>query len=155
MSNGARKVGLWRMERKMSKHHLLISGSLAAAALAFLISVGACASSREESPRARNDQTQPPAVLMADDRTTAVKDVYAKYCLACHGHDGKGTDMKKAMPNLPDFTSRKWQDEVSNVQIKVSILDGKGTLMPPFRDKLSDDDNSGLTAYIRDFAPKQ
>lgn len=137
----------------MSKLRLLISGPLVVAGLAFLISMGFGATPREENSRARPDQA--PALSLAAERTAAVKEVYTKYCLACHGHDGKGTEVKKAMPNLPDFTSRKWQDEVSNVQIKVTILEGKGTLMPPFRDKVTDDENAGLTAYIRDIAPKQ
>jgi len=43
---------------------------------------------------------------------------------------------------------------VSNVQIKVSILEGKGTFMLPFRDKVSDNETKELTALVREFAPK-
>ena len=136
----------------MTKRQLLISGPLAAAGLAVLISVGFGATSREEYSQARNDQ--PPALSLAAERTSAMPGAYTRYCLACHGPDGKGTEVKKAMPNLPDFTSRKWQDGVSNVQIKVSILEGKGTFMLPFRDKVTDDENAELTSYIRDFAPE-
>ena len=88
------------------------------------------------------------------EKTSHVPQAYAKNCLACHGVDGRGTEMRKAMPTIPDFTNRKWQDGVSNIQIKISILEGKGTLMPPFRDKVSDDENKELTDYVREFAPK-
>jgi hypothetical protein len=40
------------------------------------------------------------------------------------------------------------------VQIKISILEGKGTLMPPFRDKISDEEDKDLTDFVRAFAPK-
>jgi mono/diheme cytochrome c family protein len=90
----------------------------------------------------------------APEKTSHVTQVYSKNCLACHGADGKGTEMRKAMPTIPDFTNRKWQDGVSNIQIKISILEGKGALMPPFRDKVNDDENKELTGFVREFAPK-
>jgi cytochrome c oxidase cbb3-type subunit 3 len=88
------------------------------------------------------------------EKTSAGTAVYTKYCAACHGADGKGTTMKTAMPSIPDFTNRKWQDGLSNVQLKISILEGKGTLMPPFRDKVSEEENKELAAHVREFAPK-
>jgi mono/diheme cytochrome c family protein len=78
---------------------------------------------------------------------------YRQYCLSCHGADGRGVELRASMPNLPDFTNRSWQESHSNPQLLVGILDGKGTLMPPFRGRVSEEDSRALTAYIRAFAP--
>jgi mono/diheme cytochrome c family protein len=80
--------------------------------------------------------------------------IYTKFCLACHGTDGKAKEMKEKMPTIPDFTDRKWQDGVSNVQLIVSILEGKGTLMPPYQAALNEDQVRDLVGYVRDFAPR-
>jgi ubiquinol-cytochrome c reductase cytochrome b subunit len=86
-------------------------------------------------------------------RRRAATGLYRQYCLICHGADGRGQEMKASMPAIPDFSSRTWQAGVSNAQIAVSLLDGKGTLMPAFRGRLSDSDAQDLTAYIRAFGP--
>ena len=57
------------------------------------------------------------------------------------------------MPDIPDFTSRTWQEEVSTPQLAVGILEGKGTLMPAFRGRVDDDQARDLASYIRDFGP--
>jgi ubiquinol-cytochrome c reductase cytochrome b subunit len=80
---------------------------------------------------------------------------YRQYCLVCHGSDGKGSDMKASMPTISDFTSRAWQDNLNNTQMKIAILSGKpGTLMPGFSDRLTDDQGQDLVAYIRAFGPR-
>ena len=57
------------------------------------------------------------------------------------------------MPAIPDFTSRTWQESRTNPQLAVSILDGKGALMPPSRGRVSDEQAQGLVAYVRAFGP--
>jgi len=57
------------------------------------------------------------------------------------------------MPVLPDFTPKAWQLGRSNPQLKISILDGKGTLMPAWRGKLSPALAQDLATYIRGFGP--
>jgi hypothetical protein len=42
---------------------------------------------------------------------------------------------------------------VSNAQLTVSILEGKGTGMPTFSGKLNKDQISDLIAYVRSFGP--
>jgi ubiquinol-cytochrome c reductase cytochrome b subunit len=78
---------------------------------------------------------------------------YRQYCLSCHGSDGRGLDLRANMPGIPDFTSRAWQQERSNAQLSVGILDGKGTLMPAFRGRLMEADAQDLIACIRAFGP--
>ena len=75
-------------------------------------------------------------------------------CLACHGPDGRGmSTARAAMPPLPDFTVKQWQLDRTNPQLKVSILDGKGTYMPTWRGKVSPELAQSLVTYIRGFGP--
>jgi len=81
--------------------------------------------------------------------------LYRQYCLTCHGTDGQGRELKAVMPTIPDFSSAAWQKAVSNPQLVVGILDGKGTLMPAFRGRVDDEQAQDLAAYIRAFGPVQ
>jgi mono/diheme cytochrome c family protein len=77
--------------------------------------------------------------------------IFRQYCIVCHGTDGKGTAMRPVLPPIPDFTSAAFQKEHSDAQIQVSILDGKGTLMPANRGRVTEDQASDLIAFIRAF----
>ena len=99
------------------------------------------------------DKRPAPESTATADRIRAATGLYRQYCLICHGKDGKGSEFRATMPALPDFTSRGWQEKVSNDQIGVSILDGKGTLMPAFSGKVSTQQTRDLTAYVRAFGP--
>jgi quinol-cytochrome oxidoreductase complex cytochrome b subunit/mono/diheme cytochrome c family protein len=81
--------------------------------------------------------------------------LYRQYCLTCHGADGRGLQLKASMPTIQDFTNRSWQEEVSNARMLVSILDGRGTLMPAFRGRITDEQAQDLVAYVRAFGPVQ
>ena len=59
------------------------------------------------------------------------------------------------MPAIPDFTLRAWQEGRSDPQLLISVLDGKGTRMPPFRDKLTRDQARDLVALVRSFDPER
>jgi mono/diheme cytochrome c family protein len=75
-------------------------------------------------------------------------------CMSCHGPDGRGMALARAaMPPLPDFSAQAWQAERSNPQLKISILDGKGTFMPSWRGKLSPEIAQSLVSYVRSFGP--
>ncbi len=89
--------------------------------------------------------TTPPAVLR----------LYTKMCAKCHGAGGKGEDMRDIMPEIPDFTSGKWQKGRTDPQVLASILDGKGKRMPAFAGKVSRDQARKLVAHVRSFGPAQ
>jgi ubiquinol-cytochrome c reductase cytochrome b subunit len=97
--------------------------------------------------------TSPSAETAARLRAATV--LYRQYCLICHGADGQGSQMKASMPTIRDFTNTAWQTEASNQQIMVSILDGRGTLMPAFRGRVTEDQVQSLVAYVRAFGPVQ
>jgi mono/diheme cytochrome c family protein len=101
--------------------------------------------------------TAPPAVASASSKTLAYTQaatgLYRQYCLVCHGADGKGSEMKARMPLIPDFTSGAWQEGLTKAQLVVSVLDGKGTTMPAFRERVSEQQAEDLAAYVRAFGP--
>jgi ubiquinol-cytochrome c reductase cytochrome b subunit len=101
-------------------------------------------------------EPRPPAVEPGDtaNRIRAATGLYRQYCLICHGADGKGSDFRNSMPALPDFTGPRWQEGVASPhQIVPSILDGKGTLMPAFRGRVTDEQARDLAAYVLALGP--
>jgi mono/diheme cytochrome c family protein/uncharacterized membrane protein len=83
----------------------------------------------------------------------AVAELFRQHCIKCHGADGTGSPARDRLPEIPDFTDAAWQSGHGDGQILASILDGVGTGMPPFRDKVSEDQTRGLAAHVRWFAP--
>jgi mono/diheme cytochrome c family protein len=75
--------------------------------------------------------------------------IYNTLCIPCHGQDGRGTLIRPAMPAIPDFTSHDWHTTRSNSQLSTSILEGKGTLMPPWNTKVTADQARSLAMYVR------
>ena len=88
---------------------------------------------RPRSPRQGARRARRPKLAA---RLRVASALFRQYCLTCHGTDGKGTAMRASMPAIPDFTSRAWQEARENPQLSVSILDGKGPLMPAFRGRV-------------------
>jgi mono/diheme cytochrome c family protein len=98
---------------------------------------------------ARAAATSPEAA--AKLRAAAV--VYQANCMVCHAPDGRGTTVRPAMPQVPDFTAREWQAGRNSTQLSISILEGKGTLMPSWRGKLTNEQVRNLVAYVRSLGP--
>jgi mono/diheme cytochrome c family protein len=84
--------------------------------------------------------------------------IFRQFCYVCHGTDGKGElTFKRNLPlniQLPDFTSELFQKNHTDAQIRVSILDGKGPLMPANRGRVTEEQARDLVPFIRSFAPK-
>jgi mono/diheme cytochrome c family protein len=91
-----------------------------------------------------------PATTPVAARMSA-EQVYRAYCMACHGEDGRGSLVRKAMPAVPDFTDAKWQTSRSVSQLQTSVLNGKGPFMLPMKDKLGGTDVEQMVAYLRSF----
>ncbi|HVC92646.1 MAG TPA: c-type cytochrome [Pirellulales bacterium] len=79
--------------------------------------------------------------------------IFRQYCIICHGPDGTGSIMRDKMPPIPNFTQRAWQKVHTDAQLQVSIMDGKGTLMPANRGRLTPDQVRDLVPYVRAFGP--
>src|SRR6202047_2512941 len=77
--------------------------------------------------------------------------VYRQHCVNCHGKDGTGSRVREVMPQIPDFTSARWQKGHTDVQLALSIREGKGKLMPAFDDRLSPKQAKDLVVLVRSF----
>ena len=78
-------------------------------------------------------------------------DLFKQKCSMCHGVDGKGYSALKT----PDFTDPKVQASLTDKEIAEVIKNGKkGTAMPAFGDKLSDEQIHSLVTYIRSLKQK-
>ncbi len=72
--------------------------------------------------------------------------IFKRRCMMCHGADGKGFPTVKT----PDFTDSKWQAANKDAALAETIKTGKkGTHMPPFGDKLSEDEIKAVIGHIR------
>jgi mono/diheme cytochrome c family protein len=94
----------------------------------------------------------PPARGEGPPGGTEAAGLYRRYCQRCHGADGTGRRGADA-DDIPDFTRRAWQKQRDDAELLVSILEGRGTGMPAFQDRLSEVQARSLVAYIRAFAP--
>jgi hypothetical protein len=79
-----------------------------------------------------------------------VASLYNRYCIRCHGVDGRGV---WDIPGVPDFTDAHWHSFHSDGQLTRSILEGRGAVMPPFRGTLSLDEGWAMARYLRSFIP--
>jgi cytochrome c553 len=103
--------------------------------------------------------SSPPGMVGVDFRTYAAEPettrpalmLYKKYCARCHQVDGSGSRSRSV--ETPDFTRLVWQRERGDVQLLISIREGKGRAMPGFGDRLSDKEIEEQVAFVRMFAP--
>lgn len=75
--------------------------------------------------------------------------LYNRYCVRCHGVDGKGV---WDIPDVPDFTNVRWQQCRSDEQIVRLTIEGRGACMPAFRGTLSVEETWAMARYLRTFA---
>jgi cytochrome c oxidase cbb3-type subunit 3 len=77
--------------------------------------------------------------------------VFKGRCTGCHGIDAKG----KSAIGTPDFTSAKTLSALSDMDIIDTITNGrKGTIMPAWKGKLSDEEIAAVAAYLRSLGRK-
>jgi mono/diheme cytochrome c family protein len=85
-----------------------------------------------------------------EQERTVIVSHYNRYCVRCHGVDGRGV---WDMPGVPDFTNLRWQATRSDDQIARIIIEGRGALMPPFRGTLTLEEAWAMAHYLRTFVP--
>lgn len=83
----------------------------------------------------------PSARAADDDLVDQGRDLFNEACAPCHGRDMVNT-------GTLTFDLRKFPKDDA-ARFRSSVLNGKGNAMPPWRDKLSDDDVNALWAYVR------
>jgi hypothetical protein len=85
-----------------------------------------------------------------EQEKVAMMGLYNRYCIRCHGVDGRGI---WDIPNVPDFTNDRWQASRSDSQLTRAILEGRGACMPPFRGTLTLEEGWAMGRYLRTFVP--
>jgi hypothetical protein len=85
-----------------------------------------------------------------EQERAAVAGLFNRYCIRCHGVDGRGV---WDIPGVPDFTNPRWQLSRSDDQIARIIIEGRGAVMPTFRGTLSLEQAWGIARYLRTFVP--
>ncbi|HKI20206.1 MAG TPA: c-type cytochrome [Isosphaeraceae bacterium] len=87
-----------------------------------------------------------------DSQRAAARVLFDRFCISCHGQDGRGEPMRRRIARMPDFTALAWHGTRSDAEMTCSVLEGKGTAMPSFRGKLEDVQVRQLVAYVRSMA---
>src|SRR5258708_40006802 len=81
--------------------------------------------------------------------------LFEQDCAGCHGKDGTGNVIRKALPNIPDFTGLAWQVSQTEMALVNQIDYGSLPLMPSFRYKLTREQVQGLAVYVRSFPSRK
>ena len=79
-----------------------------------------------------------------------VMSLYNRYCIRCHGVDGRGV---WDIPDVPDFTNTVWQATRPEAYRARVILEGRGAVMPPFRGTLTLEEACAMARYLSTFVP--
>ena len=77
--------------------------------------------------------------------------LYRRYCVSCHGNDGKAKTSKGKYSHARDLTEADWQADVSDERIFNSIMNGRNVRgnMPPFGQKLKEQEINSLVSFVR------
>jgi len=85
-----------------------------------------------------------------EQEKVVVASLYNRYCIRCHGVDGRGI---WDIPGIPDFTNTRWQASRGDDQIARIIIEGRGAVMPAFRGTLTLEEAWAMARYLRSFVP--
>ena len=77
--------------------------------------------------------------------------LYRRYCVSCHGTDGKSKTSKGRYSHARDLTDAEWQADVSDERIFNSITNGRNVRgnMPPFSNKVNEEEVNALVEFVR------
>ena len=80
-------------------------------------------------------------------------ELYSRYCVSCHGTDGRAKTSKGKFSHARDLTDAQWQSDVTDERIFNSIMNGRNVRgnMPAFSDKLNEKEVDSLVSVVRKF----
>ena len=88
----------------------------------------------------------------ANNARTAAQ-LYRRYCVSCHGPDGKSKTSKGKYSHARDLTDAQWHDDVTDERLFNSIMNGRNVRgnMPAFSNKLNEKEVESLVSFVRKF----
>ena len=89
-------------------------------------------------------------VRSPEQERRVVMNLFNRYCIRCHGVDGRGV---WDIPDVPDFTNTVWQTTRPDDYRSRVILEGRGAVMPAFRGTLTLEEASAMARYLHTFVP--
>ena len=91
------------------------------------------------------------AVAANNNRARSAPVLYRKYCVSCHGSDGRAKTSKGKFSHARDLTDAQWHEDVSDERIFNSIMNGRNTRgnMPAFANKLNEKEVNSLVSFVR------
>lgn len=77
--------------------------------------------------------------------------LYRKYCVSCHGSDGRAQTSKGKFSHARDLTDAQWHEEVTDERIFNSIMNGRSVRgnMPSFNNKIDAKEAESLVNFVR------
>jgi len=90
------------------------------------------------------------AELATNNERTAAQ-LYRRYCVSCHGNDGKAKTSKGRFSHARDLTDPQWHADVSDERIFNSIMNGRDISgnMPAFAKRLNEKEVISLVTFVR------
>ncbi len=91
------------------------------------------------------------AGFVRGDNVRPAMQTYRRYCVSCHGTDGKAKTSKGKYSHARDLTDAQWHANVSDERIFNSIMNGRNQRgnMPAFADKLNEKEVNSLVSFVR------
>jgi mono/diheme cytochrome c family protein len=103
-----------------------------------------------------SDPSGAAAATPAGSGPSPAAQLFERYCIRCHGQDGRGGPARSTTPVIPDFTDPAFHQSHTNIQMSLSILEGKDRQMPANAGVITEEQAAQLVAYIRaTFGPAQ
>ena len=77
--------------------------------------------------------------------------LYRRYCISCHGNDGRAKTSKGKFSHARDLSDAQWHTEVSDERIFNSIMNGRNVRgnMPSFSNKMNEKEVESLVGFVR------
>jgi len=83
--------------------------------------------------------------------------LYRRYCISCHGNDGRAQTSKGKFSHARNLADPQWQAEISDERIFNSIMNGRNQRgnMPAFANKLNEKEAESLVIFVRGLKGQQ
>ena len=87
----------------------------------------------------------------APSKARTASQLYRRYCVSCHGNDGKAKTSKGRFSHARDLTDTQWHADVSDERIFNSIMNGRDVSgnMPAFSKKMNEKEIESLVTFVR------